>query len=223
MSLVSYLFFFVPKRAVTIEIQDLTESLTTVAKNELRDFNGYLENYYNELGPENCMFIRHFWWKNDIAGKQEPKNIRGSLAELAQTSHHDTNQVSEEVWTTLRTKIAEIRKIDIASISHTANLILELHFDSLDLAELKSFVQAKYPESSNPPLLDLKTVADLAIMAIGKSGKEETLPPCDWKIQSSTILSESFEKLPETPSFLWQFRKVFSQNQDTPFVYDALF
>jgi hypothetical protein len=36
--------------------------------------------------------------------------------------------------------------------------VLDCFFDSLDMAELKSSVQATYSDASNPPLLDLKTV-----------------------------------------------------------------
>ena len=38
------------------------------------------------------------------------------------------------------------------------NLVLDCFFDSLDMAELKSSVQSMFADSSNPPLLDLKTV-----------------------------------------------------------------
>jgi hypothetical protein len=34
------------------------------------------------------------------------------------------------------------------------------------MAELKSTVQSMFENSSNPPLLDLKTVGDVAMMAI---------------------------------------------------------
>jgi hypothetical protein len=56
-----------------------------------------------------------------------------------------------------------------------------LFFDSLDLAEIKSFVQANFPASSNPPIWDLKTVWDLIIMAVWKSENVEEMKKCDWK------------------------------------------
>jgi hypothetical protein len=46
------------------------------------------------------------------------------------------------------------------------NLVLDCFFDSLDMSELKSTVQSIFPEASNPPLLDLKTVGDVGIMAM---------------------------------------------------------
>ncbi len=60
-------------------------------------------------------------------------------------------------------------------------MILDLYFDSLDAAELKSFVQAKFTESSNPPITDLKTVWDIYIMAIWASDQEEELKEVNWK------------------------------------------
>lgn len=237
--------FFVPKRKVEIEIVDMTEELRKTAKNGLDAFNARLESHYNENGNESCAFLSHYRIVDDTKDKTEPVAIRGSVAELNQTSNHDTSIVPEEVWTTIKTKIAEIRETDATAISNTANLILDLHFDSLDLAEIKSYVQSKYSASSNPPLLDLKTVADLAIMAIGKSGKEAELPPCDWgtekcigcccgggredstdtdAIPEDSIPENAIPTIDQTKTVPELFKAVFSQpDGSAPFVYDANF
>jgi hypothetical protein len=49
------------------------------------------------------------------------------------------------------------------------------------MAELKSTVQSAFSDASNPPLLDLKTVGDVAMMAIGHSATTEEMKPCEWK------------------------------------------
>jgi hypothetical protein len=38
------------------------------------------------------------------------------------------------------------------------NIITDLYFDSLDAAEIKSFIQIHFPTASNPPITELKTV-----------------------------------------------------------------
>jgi hypothetical protein len=57
---------------------------------------------------------------------------------------------------------------------------MDLFFDSLDLAEIKSYIQANFPWASNPPINDLKTVADLYMMADWKSENQEKLKECNW-------------------------------------------
>ena len=224
LALISGLVFWVPRRRVTIEIVDMTDRLRAVSRNTLSDFNNLLEGWYNAPGDEGCRFIPHFWFFDDAKGKTESRMIRGSLAELAQTMTHDTSAVPDDVWDFLRMRIAAMRSIDPSAVMETSHLILDLHCDSLDLAELKSSVQARYPASSNPPLLDLKTVADLAIMAIGQSRKEETLRPCEWNtIESSHTLFDRMRDMPEDATVLSLFRDVFSHEKNKPFVYDAFF
>ncbi len=73
-----------------------------------------------------------------------------------------------DIFETVRSKVAEIKKIEIKKVLFETNLILDLHADSLDMAEMKSAIQSLFPEASNPPISIIKTVGDLAAMAIGK-------------------------------------------------------
>jgi acyl carrier protein len=56
------------------------------------------------------------------------------------------------------TIIKKIKPEYSGEINVDTNLVLDCFFDSLDMAELKSTVQSVFENSSNPPLLDLKTV-----------------------------------------------------------------
>lgn len=71
-----------------------------------------------------------------------------------------------DILETVRLKVVEIKKIDIEKVLFETNLILDLHADSLDMAEMKSAVQSLFPSASNPPISIIKTVGDLAAMAI---------------------------------------------------------
>ncbi len=81
------------------------------------------------------------------------------------------NNVSKEdipndVLEIVKSKVAEIKKIDSGKVLFDTNLILDLHADSLDMAEMKSAVQSLFPSASNPPISIIKTIGDLAAMAI---------------------------------------------------------
>jgi 1-acyl-sn-glycerol-3-phosphate acyltransferase len=56
------LIFFAPKRKVILEFVDITEEAKRAAKKDRKSFNSYLENFYNENGPEKAVFIRHLFY-----------------------------------------------------------------------------------------------------------------------------------------------------------------
>jgi acyl carrier protein len=63
-------------------------------------------------------------------------------------------------------KLSDIKEIKPGEITMKSNLILDLYCDSLDLAEIKSYILNNYKKSNDIPLLDLKTVSDLVLMAM---------------------------------------------------------
>lgn len=56
------LIFFLPRRKVTIEIEDLTLQAHASAPLGIKPFNSILEDYYNFHGEENPNFLRHFFY-----------------------------------------------------------------------------------------------------------------------------------------------------------------
>jgi Phosphopantetheine attachment site len=87
-----------------------------------------------------------------VKGKVEPQNITGSVAEMSVSSGFSVSDIPSDVFETVRTKVAEIKKIDKNETSFDTNLVLDLHADSLDMAELKSAIQSLFPSASNPPI-----------------------------------------------------------------------
>lgn len=51
-----------PKRTITIEFVDITRPAKEKAKEGRKNFNLFLESFYNENGPENPTFIRHLFF-----------------------------------------------------------------------------------------------------------------------------------------------------------------
>jgi long-chain-fatty-acid--[acyl-carrier-protein] ligase len=108
----------------------------------------------------------------------------------------------------------------------STNFVLDLYFDSLDMAELKTSVVSAFPEASNPPLLDLKAVGDVILMAMGKSPSIEQLKPCDWEFPKNQTLLSSFlrKTLHKDDTILTMMKKSFSRFPAQQSVcYDQLF
>ena len=75
------LIFLVPKREVVIEIIDITEEAKLQAKNKRRDFNSYLDDFYNVNGIEEASFVRHFFFAPKTKRKL-PESIVKKHAEI---------------------------------------------------------------------------------------------------------------------------------------------
>lgn len=182
--LIANLFVFTPKREVRIEIKDLTKDILELRKNDLNTFNKYLEDFYNteswEKYVEPAKYIKHYFYLDNVKNKKEPEIISGSIKELNLSVKRDLSKIDQSIILKIFDKIALIKSIDKNIIKWDSNLILDLFFDSLDLAEIKSYIQANFKWSSNPPILDLKTVWDLVFMAIWESKTEEKMKPCNW-------------------------------------------
>ena len=56
------LIFLVPKRKVTIEFTDISLEIREKAKLPRREFNQYLESFYNSAGPEPVQRVRHLFF-----------------------------------------------------------------------------------------------------------------------------------------------------------------
>ncbi|MCK5856756.1 MAG: 1-acyl-sn-glycerol-3-phosphate acyltransferase [Bacteroidales bacterium] len=71
------LIFFVPKRKVEIEFVDISEEAKAKSKSlTRREFNEYLETFYNVNGEEGARFIRHFFFL-PFSKKKIHKKVKG--------------------------------------------------------------------------------------------------------------------------------------------------
>lgn len=216
--------FFLPKRKVQIEIQNYTKILKNTS--DIHQFNQILEDYYNQNGEEKITYKKHFFYYNDIWDKTPPK-ISGSLE--INTFTFNEKMIPEAVKEKIFSKISEIKNISTKTLTFDNHLILDLYFDSLDIAEIKSYIQIQYPTSSNPPITELKTIWDLCLMAVWKSHITENLKPCNWNIWNLPeitlykILEENKTNLWENISIISLFKEVFWKNKNESFVYDSIF
>jgi len=63
------LIFLCPKRKVTLEFVDITKDAKQKAQTDRKTFNLFLENFYNENGPEKPTFVRHLFFFPRIKNK----------------------------------------------------------------------------------------------------------------------------------------------------------
>lgn len=62
-------FVFSPRRKVIIEFVDITEKAKEKANIDRKEFNAYMEEFYNVNGPENPTFVRHLFYFPKIKNK----------------------------------------------------------------------------------------------------------------------------------------------------------
>lgn len=60
--LLANLLFFVPKRPVSIEFEDITASAREKAAMGQKEFNSFLEVFYNLYGEETAFFLKHYFF-----------------------------------------------------------------------------------------------------------------------------------------------------------------
>lgn len=219
------LFFFIPKRKVEIEIKDYTSTLHKVGKKWIDAFNQELEKFYNAKWEESLKYISGLCWYNTTKNHKEPPIIQWSIKDLKRVNFSWKVTVPVDILEKITTIVNRIKPDFNDKISLDTNLVLDCFFDSLDMAELKSTVQALFPKSSNPPLLDLKTVWDVAMMAMWKSDTIEELKPCNWETPKDwrVIYSHIKSIIKENSTILSLMKETLKDGKSISFCYDSIF
>lgn len=61
------LLFFVPKRNVVVEFQDITEQIKELDFSDRKDFNLFLENFFQKNGMEELNYLKHYFFcRNNV-------------------------------------------------------------------------------------------------------------------------------------------------------------
>lgn len=131
------LFFFVPKRRVLVEFELASADLPK--KGEKLEFNRYLERWYNKPfeSPDGTInygeplyLVSYSFWKEDYL--EIPKPVEEKV---------DLDSISDEIKKVIIKKVAELAKKPENTILPTDSLQADLALDSLDLADLVTFLE----------------------------------------------------------------------------------
>jgi long-chain-fatty-acid--[acyl-carrier-protein] ligase len=156
------LIFFTPRRNVTLEFVPAPSDFPYEASRT--DLNHYLETFYNQsdnLTPatedepgESLYLVSYSIWKNDLP----ELNLRKKTDEV------DLAKVPPAIQKQVKEKLAEMTHVPVAEIQPDQSLGSDLGLDSLDTAELLSFLDDQY-EISGVPVGELSTVGKLMAIA----------------------------------------------------------
>ena len=219
------LFLLVPKRKVEIEIKDSTALLHKIEKKWLDAFNQELEKIYNAKWEEKLRYLSGLCWYNTTKYHRQPAVIEWSIKDLQRTSFSWKADIPAEILNKITAIVKKIKPDFTGKIWLDTNLILDCFFDSLDMAELKSTVQSAFSNASNPPLLDLKTVWDVAMMAVWQSATTEEMKPCEWKYSGDGKLIYAHIKnlINKDATILTLMKESLKINKSDGFCYDSIF
>ena len=184
-----------------------------------------LEKIYNASGEEQIQYVSGYCLYNTVLHHQAPTKIDGAMDTLRKKVDYSTLKYPKATLEFIAEKIKTIKPDYKDEISLDTNLVLDIYFDSLDMAELKSSVAVAFPGASNPPLLDLKVVGDVVLMAMGKSPYVEELKPCEWIASGhSNLIYPALKKnLTEKDTILSMLKKNFKHLGKSSVCYDQIF
>ncbi|MFT3738432.1 MAG: 1-acyl-sn-glycerol-3-phosphate acyltransferase [Breznakibacter sp.] len=70
--------FFMPRRKVSIHIEDVTLQAIDRAQSGRPQFNGFLERFYNQHGEEPVLFLKHYFYGRKPR-RTLPPNLKGAI------------------------------------------------------------------------------------------------------------------------------------------------
>ncbi|MDR0861072.1 MAG: 1-acyl-sn-glycerol-3-phosphate acyltransferase [Candidatus Peribacteria bacterium] len=138
------LFVFTPKRKISIQLSDATNNLTQAEEEGIDYFNVQLEKIYNASGEEQIQYTSGLWFYNTVLHHHAPSKIEGAIDTLRKKVDYSTLKYPKETLRFVEEKIRTIKPDFTGEISLDTNLVLDLFFDSLDMAELKSSVAVAF-------------------------------------------------------------------------------
>lgn len=154
--------FFAPRREIHIEISLPPEQFPY--RGSRVEVNQFLENWYNQKGPEPVKLISYYFWKEEL-----PHPI-----EIKSTESQNNVSIPPEIEKDIISHLSQISHQSQDKIQKNLYLSNDLGLDSLNIADLYLYLEEKYNVADLVPG-SIQTVADLMLVAAGQ-GKEYQLP-----------------------------------------------
>lgn len=156
--------FFLPRRDVLIEYEVAPADFPRDATKAV--FNRYLEQWYNkpfeETGSkgEPLTIVPYSFWRKELPHIEKKKEV--SLAGIT---------IPEEMQHEIIEKIAELAHVAPETISPSKHLVADLSLDSLNIAELITFLETQYGIKE----IDPESLSTVATVFLAASGQQETV------------------------------------------------
>lgn len=155
--LLQNLIFFTPRRKVIVEYFPAPKDFPRACSSKL-EFNRYLENWYNtpdgltkqegEYPGDSTVQVSYSLW-----GNKYKKRLMEDVVER----DFDIEQVPPEIKNHVILKLAEMTKKDPSEIKPEMDLARDIGLDSLDTAELATFLHDQF-DVAHIPVKELTTV-----------------------------------------------------------------
>jgi long-chain-fatty-acid--[acyl-carrier-protein] ligase len=152
--------FFLPRRDITIEYQIAPADFPRNASKAV--LNRYLEQWYNkpfeasEPNGEPLTIVPYSYWRTEIPHFEKK-------GEVSLSGYSIPDDMQEEIIA----KIAELAHISPTAVTPSTHLMADLSLDSLNIAELITFLETKYDVKQIEPE-SLSTVANVLLAASGQ-------------------------------------------------------
>jgi long-chain-fatty-acid--[acyl-carrier-protein] ligase len=178
------LLFFTPRRHVTIEFVPAGPDFPY--QGSRLEMNRYLEKWYNrpdgilpqegEEPGESLYLVSYSMWKEELPELPSAQKTEFNI---------DLSKIPLEIQKKVKKKISEITQVPIDKIEPQMNLAGDLGLDSLDNAELLSFLDDEF-EVSGVPVHELTSVDKLMAIAahqisFGEKKEEEKMDLSQWE------------------------------------------
>jgi len=212
------LIFFLPRRQVTFEFEDLTVQAKNKAGEGRKEFNSFLEDFYNRNGEEQPVFLKHFFYMPSSKKDQLARIHTSAEAVYGTALPVDEEFIQPETLERIKTIVASITGVAIDKIAIESHLSNDLGADSLNLVEIISEIENQFDTFSTPQINDIKTIGDLCLVAIGQFSSESDLKPSYLEKPLSKV--ENIYVDPDK-NILWQFLDTFTTNQGDYFAFDT--
>jgi acyl carrier protein len=213
------LLFFLPKRAVSIEFEDLTAIVKEKVALGQNPFNSFLEDFYNLHGEEPALFLKHIFYLPQMKRKVAER-ISGSAEDVRDLAlPTDAESIPEDLLEKVKSIVSSLLNIAPDKISLNSNLVSDLGADSLNIVEIVSELENQFKGFSSPEINEIKTIGDLCLVVSGQFSTSSDLKP---SYLDPTLSREGYIHVDPEKNILWQFLDTFTTNQKEYFVYDAM-
>ena len=213
------LLFFVPKRAVTIEFEDLTTASKEKVVLGQKPFNSFLEDFYNHHGEEPLLFLKHIFYL-----RQKKKNLAETISGSVEDANDaalptDAESIPESTLIKVKDIVSSVLNINPDQLSVNSNLVTDLGADSLNIVEIVSELENQFKKFSSPEINGIKTIGDLCLVVLGQFSTSTDLKPCYF---DPTVSRKGYIQVDPDKNILWQFLDTFTSNPKEYFAYDAM-